>query len=890
MTLPNELHPGFLASAGGGADLGDTIEESLRFRGSHYLYRNATTPTDATKFTLSFWIKRGQMNSAYQTVMYAGVDAQNKNDALWFYPYAIELNQRRSNVDYQTTTNALFRDPTAWYHVVYTWSSGTRIIYVNGDRQTFSRNNTTTATHYWQTNGRTIEIGRDTNNGGSPANYSEFYLAAFHFIDGQALNATDFGKYNEDDVWVPQDYTGTHGNNGFYLKFDSSGYNGSGGIGADHSGNGNDFTASGFIDDSSGNTYNDVDYFDTPTSNYAVWNPVASDGTNITLSEANLKIGTNSSATANWEPGYLTFGPFECGKPGKYYFEMNDTAGAGYLTCNFGVTDTFKTDWSDFWWNTGDTLSWYPEAGTAYRNGGSAFSFGTGSTSGGKAMAIDFENGTVDAYSGGTLVGSLTGSSSNLTPGVKYYIVAGTSKTGGTALPFNFGQNNFLFTPPSGYKALQTNNLSTPTIKDGSDHFQAIIAGPTTTVDVSTEIGGDFSPYVTSNTGAWYGTAVPAGMFDGTLSGYTQTNDASGTSTITFIPATPIPYTSSVEIYFGGPNVSLNGGANQTPAINQWSTIATGSGTITSLVFTGGYGGTVYGIKVDSKVLVDRGPLPSAQAAFPNGFYWIKDRENSSTQHQLVDTIRGTSIAKIIPTNGAQTSYSAPSGGSVAWCWKSGEPAVNGFNMFQYTGNSSSTQAIAHGLPGTPKFIISFSQSANSGVAVHHTKLPSGEILNLDSSSAPTSSTRYSSVDATNITFGGDYNTDGENYMCYAWTPIESYSKFDVYTGNTSADGPFIYLGFKPSWILLKRDDIANWRIFDSSRNQYNPMDLMLWPNLSDAEGTDPYGSGDVVDFLSNGFKIRATGTTMNANDSIYYVAFAESPFGGENVPPATAR
>ena len=68
-------------------------------------------------------------------------------------------------------------------------------------------------------------------------------------------------------------------------------------------------------------------------------------------------------------------------------------------------------------------------------------------------------------------------------------------------------------------------------------------------------------------------------------------------------------------------------------------------------------------------------------------------------------------------------------------------------------------------------------------------------------------------------------------------------------------------------------------------------MDLMLWPNLSDAEGTDPYGSGDVVDFLSNGFKIRATGTTMNAsNDSIYYVAFAESPFGGQNTPPATGR
>ena len=106
-----------------------------------------------------------------------------------------------------------------------------------------------------------------------------------------------------------------------------------------------------------------------------------------------------------------------------------------------------KQGWSDFWWNTGDTLSWCPESGTAYRNGGSAFSFGTASTSGGKALAIDFQNGTVDAYSGGTLVGSLTGSSSNLTVGEKYYIVCGTSQTNSTTLPVNFGQMPFIYTP-----------------------------------------------------------------------------------------------------------------------------------------------------------------------------------------------------------------------------------------------------------------------------------------------------------------------------------------------------------------------------------------------------------------------------------------------------------
>ena len=1007
MTLPNELHPGFFSAAGGG-DVGDPIDQSLRFKDRND-YLEKTSYTCPTTFTLSCWFKLSETSGDPFALLSQNNDPGGASGGLgpviWIYSQRLGYYTHSGSV---VATSARFRDTSAWYHAVVQQTATTYTAWMNGQQVL---------------NGSRSFSGSTSGNFHIKRNFNNWldeqggYLAEYHFLEAQALSATDFGRYNEDGIWVPvktEFSTAQYGSKGFHLTFDSSQANG---IGHDSSGQNNHFTASGINTTSTTRVYsndvfgdtsttydstntnkvflngsqfgprhmfegdlvndscksgtgqaqtwiywrpdpplsissslvvhcsntadvringtstgqtndgtlsnfpinianppatltelaiqgnsissatiygvvvdgttltdpldNDVDFLDTPTSNYATGNPLdalTQSTPNFTYTKANLE----GTGTQNGLYHGLAGFTISLNDTNNYYWEIETTATTANDYPNLVLYQCWEannTNWTD------KLFIWYRD-GQRYWDGtttaGVLPSWNINDICG---MRFDGSNDTVYcSVNGGTETAyTLPSRLRDIRPG---YLCPPQNSA---RVTLNFGQRPFSYQPANSV-AMQTNNPPNPTIKDGSDHFRAIIAGPTTTVD-SGEIGGDFSPYVTSNTGAWYGTAVPAGMFDGTLSGYTQTNDASGTSTITFTPATPIPYTSSVEIYYGGASVSLNGGASQSPTVNQWSSIASGSGTITSIVFTGGYGGTVHGIRVDGNVLVDQGPLVSAQAAFPTGFYWIKDRDNSSTQHQLVDTIRGTNIAKIIPQNGAQTSYSAPTGSSVAWCWKSGAASKNGFNMFQYTGNSSSTQAIAHGLPGTPEFIISFSQSANSGMSVHHTKLPSGEALNLDSSAAPTSSTRYSSVDATNITFGGDYNTDGENYMCYAWTSIDAYSRIDSYKGNQSADGPFIYLGFKPSWILLKRGDIANWRIFDSSRNQTNPMDLMLWPNLSDAEGTDPYGSGDVVDFLSNGFKIRATGTTMNAsNDHIYYVAFAESPFGGKNVPPATGR
>jgi len=119
---------------------------------------------------------------------------------------------------------------------------------------------------------------------------------------------------------------------------------------------------------------------------------------------------------------------------------------------------------------------------------------------------------------------------------------------------------------------------------------------------------------------------------------------------------------------------------------------------------------------------------------------------------------------------------------------------------------------------------------------------------------------------------------------------VEGYSSFGNYVGNNSADGPFLYTGFKPAFLMIKSTGVQDWRIYDNVRSPYNVMANRLWPNLTNVEGTSADG---VLDFLSNGFKFRdnSAGTNNGGSSVTYlYMAFAENPFGGSGVAQAKAR
>ena len=231
----------------------------------------------------------------------------------------------------------------------------------------------------------------------------------------------------------------------------------------------------------------------------------------------------------------------------------------------------------------------------------------------------------------------------------------------------------------------------------------------------------------------------------------------------------------------------------------------------------------------------------------------------------------------------------------VAWQWKEG--ATPGFDIVTYAGTGSpGTGVINHSLGVAPSMVII--KQRNSGTAnwmVKHRSLSSGQNLYLNGTNAQfaansisgggiadlTSSTQFGFISGTAGV--GDYvnnvNGGGGNYVAYLFAPVAGFSAFGSYTGNgSSTDGPFVFCGFRPRFILFKRTDgIGNWYIFDTTINTVNVVDKSLLPNASGSEVTN---TGLHFDIVSNGFKIRNTNTDFNANGGSYvYAAFAENPF-----------
>jgi hypothetical protein len=231
----------------------------------------------------------------------------------------------------------------------------------------------------------------------------------------------------------------------------------------------------------------------------------------------------------------------------------------------------------------------------------------------------------------------------------------------------------------------------------------------------------------------------------------------------------------------------------------------------------------------------------------------------------------------------------------VAWQWQAGQGtnttnnvgsissqvSVNstaGFSISTYAGNGVAS-TVGHGLSAAPQFMIIKNRTLTDDWCVY--TLPTGATnyaqLNLTGAFG-SNSTIFNNTAPTSTVFSvGTYlSKSGSNYVAYCWTPINGFSQFGSYTGNGSSDGPFIYTGFRPSFILLKNSSAtSNWVIWDTSRNPYNLSTQQLFPNTTDSE--DNTGA---CDDLSNGFKLRNTNATWNGNgNTIIYMAFAENPF-----------
>ena len=319
---------------------------------------------------------------------------------------------------------------------------------------------------------------------------------------------------------------------------------------------------------------------------------------------------------------------------------------------------------------------------------------------------------------------------------------------------------------------------------------------------------------------------------------------------------------------------------------------------------------------------------------FQPDWVWIK-RQSGTGSHRLFDSVRGVHKTLSSNSTGAELdnsytltsfdtdgfSLASDSGNygvnvngdtQVAWNWKAGGSAssnsngsitssvsVNttaGFSIVSYTGTGS-VATVGHGLGVVPQMYIVKNRDYAEQWDVYFEDLGATKNLSLDSNAAAaTQASRWNNTAPTNQVFtvgtSESVNNSGDNLIAYCFAEIPGYSKFGSYTGNgqTGADAPFIYTGFKPSFVIYKNASaVYHWGLFDNKRSPFNVKDDILFPNLSNAQSA---GDGRKIDMLSNGFKVRVSSDTNNINGSgntIVYMAFAEAPLVGSNNVPATA-
>ena len=321
---------------------------------------------------------------------------------------------------------------------------------------------------------------------------------------------------------------------------------------------------------------------------------------------------------------------------------------------------------------------------------------------------------------------------------------------------------------------------------------------------------------------------------------------------------------------------------------------------------------------------------------FQPDWVWIKDRSGTEW-HNLVDSVRGNT--KYIYTNannaegsnsniltafgsdgfslGTDVNANKNSTNFVAWNWKAGTSFTNdasgtgigsidstgsvntaaGFSVISWSGTGSNG-TIAHGLGSTPQVVLLKELNGTNNWLMSHQPLSASlgdytRFMTLNSESAVSgagnvvfqNSAFTSSV--FNVGTSAGSNRNGGTYIAYCFSDVQGYSNVDLYTGNGNANGPFVYTGFKPAWIMIKRSDASDsWCVFDNKRLGYNVNNYTLFANQDAAENTEAS-----IDFLSNGFKLRGTQTRLNASNGTYiFMAFAENPFVASNYNVATAR
>ena len=348
------------------------------------------------------------------------------------------------------------------------------------------------------------------------------------------------------------------------------------------------------------------------------------------------------------------------------------------------------------------------------------------------------------------------------------------------------------------------------------------------------------------------------------------------------------------------------------PSLHMNSVLYTGNGSTQSITGVG-FQPDLNWIKCrsasENHTLVD---AVRGDSGLNTGYYYLQSNTTSDSQsgsgNTLVSALNadGFSIGNNDQVNANTATF-------VAWNWKAGTTtgiagspsitplgysfnATSGFSAIKYEGTGSAA-TLPHGLGVAPSMIIVKALVTSENWAVYHKSLGATKYIELNlTAAAGTSAVMWNDTEPTSTLFtvntNGGVNTSGNDYIAYCFADVKGYSKFGSFEGNLNADGPFVYTGFKPAFLLLKNADNSasgdEWFMEDAARSTYNPTGIKLSANLNNSETT---GSWVDIDFLSNGFKIRTSDQGFNEHTMIY-MAFASEPLVanvGSSIP-ATAR
>ena len=809
--------------------------------GGTTLSKTLGTPTTRRRWTISFWIKRTALGNgvnatnSYNPLM--GCD--NKLIARFDINDKFQIYDYDGNFDVNLVSTMVFRDTSAFYNLVIVadidgQSGNDRMkLYVNGVRQDWSGTDPGDYDPRW--NGALAH--QLLADGQTTAKFNG-YASDITFLDGQAIGETggylnEFGEVKE-GIWIPKNYSGSYGNNGFRLEFKGTGTSTSSGavssptnVGDDSSGNNNHFAVSGL------NDY-DSNFADSPENNFPIINILhrGSAYSSTTTSEGALSLKHSNLAHAS------AIATMALPKSGKWYWETlinssatSGTNAVGVVVSTYNNSNALSGAGNPFWsngfgiyGNTGGNFGTAPSV--TWDTSGSATTFADDDIIG---VAYDADNKDVEWYKNGSKIDynvtDFDDDGNDLIPASSAY-----GNPANSGFVFNFGQDSsfagaktsssaeasdgngigdFYYTPPSGYLTLCTSNLPELTISPAQttqavDHFG--------TLTYSSD-----------------GNAVNI------VSG---ANDNNGTA--------------------------IGGEINFSP---DWVWIKRRNNANNHQLFDTNRGTNV----LQSNESDDESDYSSyfAFLSSSNGFRLPAASANMNANG-------GTYVAWNWKANGGTTSTN--SNGSISSTVQANTDA--GFSIVTYSGNTDASATIGHGFSSTPELIF-VKQRDEAGEWIGFNKISGAtKKLNLSQNLAAATSALFNDTAPTSTVFSvKDTSTedtfgDGHTYVAYCFHSVEGYQKISSYEGNGDTDGTFVYTGFRPAWILYKNiDDSGDWELIDTVRNPVNDGTLVkLEPNNTGLDSSRNF------EILSNGFKPLTSSNSNTAHTYLYW-AFAEQPF-----------